>query len=297
MNFDVFLEQTRRLLENQLDHQFQTTGSPYLADAVRYSLLNSGKRIRPALVRAAALATNNIDDQESSQWLTPAMAVEMVHVYSLVHDDLPAMDNDDLRRGKPTNHKQYNEATAILAGDALLTEAFALISRDTNLSDQQVRQMVLNLSEAAGASGMVGGQMIDLQSEHQTLTITQLEELHSLKTGALIQSSLALGALCSKNPETAVLENLKHYGYAIGLAFQIVDDILDVTSNTETLGKPQGSDSDNDKSTYVKLLGLQGAKDKANEQHQKACSALSCINQSPESPLWQLADFILQRKF
>jgi geranylgeranyl pyrophosphate synthase len=291
MKLDAFLDTTRSELESALQQTFNKAASATLRQAIHYSLLDGGKRLRPALVRAAAKVAGN----DTPLWLVPAQALEMIHVYSLIHDDLPAMDNDDLRRGKPTNHKQFNEAAAILAGDALQSEAFYLIAREPGLNDAQARAMTLELSSAAGASGMVAGQMIDLESEHRTLTLAQLADLHRLKTGALIKAALQLGAQCNATLDAALSTGLNDYGDAIGLAFQITDDILDVTSSTEVLGKPQGSDLAAEKSTYVSLLGLEGARQQANEQHQRATQALQSLNLTEESVLWQLADYVIQR--
>lgn len=290
MTLDTFLAETRTQLESSLKNTFEDSGSKRLMKAIHYSLLDGGKRLRPALVRAAAQLT----DTSTTRWLIPAQALEMIHVYSLIHDDLPAMDNDDLRRGKPTSHKQFDEGTAILAGDALQAEAFRLIAEAGELDDLQARLMLAELAKAAGASGMVGGQMIDLQSEDRELSIAQLAELHRMKTGALIRSALMLGANCG-HCKNNMLNALNVYGDALGLAFQITDDILDVTSSTEVLGKPQGSDQASHKSTYVSLLGLDGAKQHAQEQHQRATDALSGINQNAHSLLWQLADYVLDR--
>lgn len=292
MTLADFLRDTQQQIEIALQQTFDDSGSVLLTEAIHYSLLDGGKRLRPALVRAAAELTQS----QTSLWLTPAQSVEMIHVYSLIHDDLPAMDNDDLRRGKATNHKRFDEATAILAGDALQTEAFACIAQQIALTDKQAREMILALTQGSGAYGMVGGQVIDLQSEHKTLSLNELAQLHALKTGALIRTSLRLGALCSTEVESKVLKSLDKFGQAIGLTFQIVDDILDVTSTTEVLGKPQGSDLAAEKSTYVSLLGLDGARNKAKEQHQIATSELLSLNQTPQSNLWQLADYILQRQ-
>ena len=291
MNLDQFLASTREQLESALNQSFEQSASKRLKQAVLYSLLDGGKRLRPALVRAAAEVAGASDQS----WLIPACALEMIHVYSLIHDDLPAMDNDELRRGKPTNHRQFDEATAILAGDALQAEAFLLLANAQQFSNRQARQMISILATAAGASGMVSGQMIDLQSEHKTLTLTELEKLHTLKTGALIKAALQLGALAQPQTDNGKLEALDQYGTAIGLAFQITDDILDITASTEVLGKPQGSDIAAEKSTYVSLLGLSGAQKKAKEQISIATEALQKIDLTPESTLWQLANYVLQR--
>jgi geranylgeranyl pyrophosphate synthase len=291
MKLDTFLSDTRHLLESNLANTFSTAESEKLKSSIHYSLLEGGKRLRPALVRAASMAVG----APEHTWLIPAQALEMIHVYSLIHDDLPAMDDDDLRRGKATNHKQFNEATAILAGDALQSEAFSLIAKADLLDDAQARQMIVELSKASGAAGMVGGQMIDLDSEDKTLNVDELANLHRLKTGALIRSALAMGAMCANQTTSAEQRLLDNYGDAIGLAFQITDDILDVTSSTEVLGKPQGSDLALQKSTYVSLLGLEGARQKALEQHALATTALTALQMDETSVLWQLADYVIQR--
>lgn len=293
MTLDAFLADTRQQLEQSLQSTFSHSASAHLTEAIHYSLLDGGKRLRPALVRAAS----ELVKAPVSLWLIPAQALEMVHVYSLIHDDLPAMDNDDLRRGRPTNHKQFDEATAILAGDALQAEAFALIADATQFTDRQARRMLSVLAKSAGAAGMVGGQMMDLDAEHQRLDISQLATLHALKTGELINAALQLGALCGADVDAKTQTALTQYAEALGLAFQITDDILDVTSSTEVLGKPQGSDIAADKSTYVSLLGLDGARQHAQEQFDRATSALGTLGLSPKDPLWQLAVYVIQRDY
>lgn len=293
MTLQHFLNDTRIELEAALQRTFQGGASDELTAAVHYSLLNGGKRLRPALVRAAS----ELVDAPSEQWLIPAQALEMIHVYSLVHDDLPAMDNDDLRRGKPTCHRAFSEATAILAGDALQSEAFSLIAEADSLTAIQVRDMIRILSKNAGAAGMVGGQMIDLASERQTLSLSELSTLHRLKTGALITASLQLGALCHPDVNSDVPARLGRYGQALGLAFQIADDILDVTATTETLGKPTGSDLQAEKSTYVKLLGVEGARSAARQQIDLAKNELTALQLDDSALLWQLADFVIEREY
>ncbi|EAR08866.1 polyprenyl synthetase family protein [Reinekea blandensis] len=291
MTLETFLTETKSSLESALTQSFQQGVSDELTSAIHYSLLNGGKRLRPSLVRAASDLVRAPD----GLWLIPAQALEMIHVYSLVHDDLPAMDDDDLRRGKPTCHRQFSEATAILAGDALQSEAFALIAGAEALSPRQIRDMVRLLAQSAGARGMVGGQMIDLASEQKTLTLNELSDLHRLKTGALISASLQLGALCHDSVDVEILARLARYGDAIGLAFQIADDILDVTGTTEKLGKPQGSDLAAEKSTYVKLLGVDGARSEALRQIDCAKNELTALKLGHDSMLWQLADYIIER--
>jgi geranylgeranyl pyrophosphate synthase len=293
MKLADFLSDTRSRFEAHIQSTFQPSPSEHLARAIHYSLLNGGKRLRPALVHAAAMACQ----QNNDDWLIPATAIEMIHVYSLVHDDLPSMDNDDLRRGKPTNHKAFDEATAILAGDALQAEAFQLLAHAENFNDSQVRKMLISLTNASGYQGMVGGQMLDILAEQQTGTLGRLEHIHRLKTGALIKSALMLGALCNKDVAPESLAQLANYGDAIGLAFQITDDVLDITSSTEVLGKPQGSDLDAGKTTYVSLLGLAGAQQHAQQQFDLANYALRIMGLNETSLLLQLADYILNREY
>lgn len=240
-----------------------------LHQACLYSLLAGGKRLRPFL----CMLTAELFQAPPQAWLAPACALELIHTYSLVHDDLPAMDNDDLRRGLPTCHIQYNVATAILVGDGLQAQAFAVLSQAPLLSDQQRLEMITSLANASGLSGMVYGQALDMAAEGQQLDLAQLEQLHQAKTGALIRASLRLGALCGQ-PSAAELELLDQYGQVIGLLYQVRDDILDVTADSETLGKTQGSDEARGKSTYVSLLGLDGARHQAQVLQQQALALL-----------------------
>lgn len=240
-----------------------------LTDAMRYSLLGGGKRVRPLLVIAAAQACSSEEDTSKKAIIWPAaVAVECIHTYSLIHDDLPAMDNDALRRGQPTCHIAFDEATAILAGDALQCLAFEVLSQNA-----ETLPMVAPLAKAAGARGMVVGQAIDLASVDKALTLSQLSHMHKHKTGALIEVSVHLGAIAAgANPLQVAA--LQRYAAAIGLAFQIQDDILDVTASTQVLGKQQGADAANNKPTYVSLLGLEEAKCKAQALLHEANSAL-----------------------
>jgi geranylgeranyl diphosphate synthase type II len=220
--------------------------------------------------------------------LPAACALEMIHTYSLIHDDLPAMDNDDLRRGRPTSHKVYGEATAILAGDALLTMAFDVAAQSGDL------HVVREIAQAAGVSGMVGGQQLDLEAEHQQVDLDTLRRIHALKTGALIRASVRTGVLLA-NAENVQLDALTRYGEHLGLAFQIADDILDVTGTKETLGKPIGSDAANEKSTYPALLGLERARARAQEAIQAALDALAGFG--PEADNFRaLARFVVDRE-
>lgn len=290
-----FLSDSQTRVDRTLDAalaQLTINSEPNLIDAMRYSLLNGGKRIRPVLVYASAAAVGGTITSATDQ---VACALECIHAYSLIHDDLPAMDDDDLRRGKPTCHIAFNEATAILAGDALQALAFQSLA-STPLLDSDTRlQLVQQLAQAAGAQGMVGGQAIDLASVNSSLTLQQLQHMHNLKTGALISASILMGATATGLANPAQLASLKAYADAIGLAFQVQDDILDVTSDTATLGKQQGADMALNKPTYVSLLGLEGAQLKAQELHQQALAALNDFDEQADL-LRQLSAYIVERE-
>jgi geranylgeranyl pyrophosphate synthase len=262
-----------------------------LMQAGSYSASNGGKRIRPVLVYTAALAVN---PQSSDARLGPAVcAIELIHTYSLIHDDLPAMDDDDLRRGKPSLHKAYDEATAILVGDGLQARAFELLADAPGLSAEQKVHMVKVLAAAAGPRGMVGGQFIDIHATNSDMTLQQLQAMHSLKTGALIRAALALGGIVAGATD-GQLAALDEYGAHIGLAFQVVDDILDVEGDTHTLGKTRGKDSEANKPTYVKLMGLDGAKTEAHRLLDEALHALANFGESADL-LRGLARYIVER--
>ena len=264
-----------------------------LYEAMRYSVMNGGKRVRPLLAYAACEALGGQAEQASGA----ACAVELIHAYSLVHDDLPAMDDDDLRRGQPTTHKKFDEACAILAGDGLQSLAFsALLDPRLNDCSSEIRlQMVTALAHAAGPAGMVGGQAIDLGSVGLKLDQAALEQMHRHKTGALIEVSVKLGALASGRAQSDQLQALQTYAQAIGLAFQVQDDILDVESDTATLGKRQGADIARDKPTYPALLGLDSAKAYALELRDQALQALRPFDAAAE-PLRELARYIVERR-
>lgn len=264
---------------------------PRLQEAMRYSLFNGGKRVRPILVYASASAVSEINSASDHA----AMAVEAIHAYSLIHDDLPAMDDDDLRRGKATCHIAFDEATAVLAGDALQAFAIDLLCETSDIDVKIQLDMVQTLSHASGANGMVGGQSIDLAAVEQTLTINQLETMHRLKTGALINASVRLGALSTGIATDSQLQALFHYANAIGLAFQVQDDILDVTSDTQTLGKQQGADAALCKPTYISLLGLDAAQKKARQLHEQALDALSSFDYRADN-LRHLSAYIINRR-
>jgi geranylgeranyl diphosphate synthase type II len=264
-----------------------------LYEAMRYSVMNGGKRVRPLLVYGACEALGG-DPADADG---AACAVELIHAYSLVHDDLPAMDDDDLRRGQPTTHKAFDEACAILAGDGLQALAFTALSSPAlgQLSDAVRLQMVQALAQSAGPAGMVGGQAIDLGSVGLKLDQAALEQMHRHKTGALIEASVVLGALASQRAQADDLKALKSYARAVGLAFQVQDDILDVESDTATLGKRQGADIARDKPTYPALLGLEAAKAYAHDLCDQALHALRVFGPDAE-PLRELARYIVERR-
>lgn len=272
----------------RLPHQKQP-----LIDAMRYGLLLGGKRARPYLVYITGQMLGCTPDELD----TPACAIECIHAYSLIHDDLPAMDDDELRRGKATCHIEFDEAIAILAGDALQTLAFTILAEGQLAEHAQVNRikMVQMLAQASGAQGMCIGQALDLQAENRLVSVLELEEIHRNKTGALMRCAIRLGALAAGEKGLAVLPQLDRYADAVGLAFQVQDDILDIVSDTETLGKPQGSDQQLNKSTYPALLGLQGAIDKAQSLLQEALQALEAIPYNTES-LEEFARYVVERK-
>jgi farnesyl diphosphate synthase len=259
--------------------------------AMRYSVLGGGKRVRAILVYLTGQALGTPLQELDG----PACAVELIHAYSLIHDDLPAMDDDDLRRGKPTCHKAFNEAIAVLAGDALHSLAFHILAHDPAMQcgPEKRLKMVEILAQSIGSRGMAGGQAIDLASEGKTLTLPELENMHIHKTGALIRASVQLGGLASTCTDEQ-FKALDHYAKCIGLAFQIRDDILDVEADTETLGKAQGADIARNKSTYPSLLGMTDAKQMARQCHTDALQALEIFDEKAE-PLRWLSAYIIER--
>ncbi len=261
-----------------------------LAASMEYSLLAGGKRLRPILLMAAAEAVGG----RGEDYLTSACAIEMIHTYSLVHDDLPAMDDDDYRRGKPTNHKVYGAGMATLAGDALLTMAFEVLLRQSGISDAVKLRVLREVSEAAGAKGMVGGQAMDLGAQGQPVNIITLRRMHMGKTGALFRAAVRTGAILAGG-DAAELVSLTRYAESFGLAFQITDDILDVTGTTEDIGKPAGSDERNQKATYVTLATLAGAEKMARDAVEAAVEALAPLGDKAAF-LRDLAEFLLSRK-
>lgn len=286
-----FLETCRVRVDAELDRCIErSAASDRLQDAMRYGALGGGKRIRPALCLAAAKAVGQAGDQA----LAPACSVELIHAYSLIHDDLPAMDDDELRRGRPTMHLAFDEATAILAGDALQTLAFGLLANNTEGSAEARLAMVQELARASGHLGMVGGQAIDLESVGKTLSLAQLETMHRHKTGALIEASVRLGALTAPSVSEAALTDLTNYARALGLAFQVQDDLLDIEGDTEVIGKPQGSDAARAKPTYPALLGVAGAREHLATLLSGALESLRAFG--PEAaPLRAMADYVVAR--
>jgi|TARA_R110001606_G_scaffold12284_1_gene52719 farnesyl diphosphate synthase len=264
-----------------------------IKQATHYSVLNGGKRLRPFLV----YATGKMLGANKQDLDVLAAAIECIHSYSLVHDDLPAMDDDDLRRGRPTCHIVYGEAHAILAGDALQTLAFDLIANHSfNVPAQQQLKMIAALAKASGIEGMVGGQALDIAATDKLVNLAELERIHKLKTGALLNCAITLGALCAADTNQQTLLQLKQFGDAIGLAFQVQDDILDIEGDTQVLGKPQGSDVAANKATYPALLGLTGAKQKAQSLLKCALDALAAID-ADTSELENLAKYIVERDY
>ena len=280
--------QTELILERVLPSASKQPES--LHQAMRYAVLDGGKRLRPLLVLAAA----GLGKSVQAACEQAAAAVECIHVYSLVHDDMPAMDNDTLRRGKPTCHVRYGEATALLTGDALQTLAFELLSQANGLpADRQLR-MIRTLAAASGSLGMAGGQAVDLDNVGKTLSQTELEAMHRLKTGALIRAAVLLGALSCPDLDDAALEKLDRYAACLGLAFQVVDDVLDCSADTATLGKTAGKDAEADKPTYVKLMGLDAARRYAEELVAEALAQLQAFDERAEH-LRSLARFVTNR--
>lgn len=294
--FRAQLEAWRERMERALARRLpdSDTVPKRLHDAMRYSVLGGGKRVRPALVFATARTLGLSEDQVEAA----ACAIELVHVYSLVHDDLPAMDNDDLRRGRPTCHKAYDEATAILVGDGLQPLAFQLLAVDTALpAAPQIRlRLIALLAEASGSLGMAGGQAIDLEVQGKRLDIAQVEDMHSRKTGALIRAAVAMAAACVPSLEPRLEAGLKRFAAAIGLAFQIQDDLLDVLGDASTLGKATGADQERSKPTYPAVLGVAASQAQVSRLHAEALDALEPFGHRAEL-LRRLSDWLLSRRY
>ena len=261
-----------------------------LHEAMRYAVLGGGKRVRPLLVHAAGELTGARPEALEAA----SAALEMIHVYSLVHDDMPCMDDDDLRRGKPTVHVQYDEATALLVGDALQSQAFGVLTDETALDTRAQASLVRELAVASGSLGMAGGQAIDLASVGLTLTRPQLETMHRMKTGALLRASVRMGALAGAAPDAKALAALDAYAAAVGLAFQVVDDILDVTTDSATLGKTAGKDAKDGKPTYVSIIGLDASRALAAQLRRDAHDALAPFGEHARR-LAELADLVVNR--
>ena len=297
MNFDLvsYLKERQVLINDSLEKYLPlkedlTRG---LLKAMRYSLFAGGKRLRPILCLAAVETVGG--DMELS--LPIACALEMIHTYSLIHDDLPAMDNDDLRRGKPTNHKVFGEATALLAGDGLLTEAFFVMSNqgiNSMVTPQRLLRIIQLVADAASCRGMAGGQIVDLESEGKEISFPVLEFIHAHKTGALITASLEAGAVAA-GADSAARDAFVAYGRHFGLAFQITDDILDVIGDSKVMGKPAGSDEEKGKSTFPALFGLDRAKEMASQHVKEALVSLECFDQKAD-PLRALVRYLLERR-
>jgi farnesyl diphosphate synthase len=289
---DDWMKSVLQTTENALaSYLHQSTQMPaILHEAMRYAVLGGGKRVRPLLVFAAG----ELFGAQSNLLMRAASAVELIHVYSLVHDDMPCMDDDLLRRGKPTVHARYGEATALLVGDALQAQAFLILAEGEGDPIRKL-DMIRLLAHAAGSLGMCGGQAIDLASIGVTLSLTELEQMHRLKTGALLHASVTLGALSGKSLEEREKSALNAYADAIGLAFQVIDDILDATADSTILGKTAGKDADDNKPTYVSILGLEQSRAMAEKLRDDAHRAL--VPFGPKAwRLRELADLIVQRK-
>lgn len=296
VDIKTYLSEKKRLVEDGLETLMLKADGPFAGhiEAMRYSLFVGGKRVRPILCLAAGEAIDNGPD--GGQSLMPiACALECIHTYSLIHDDLPAMDDDSLRRGKPTNHTLFGEAGAILAGDGLLTLAFDLLSdpRHTAIPAERRLKIIHTIARAAGPAGMVGGQALDIANENANYPFTTLQTIHRSKTGALITASVLAGAI-GAGASAEQLERLTQYGDRIGLAFQIVDDLLNATSTTELLGKAAGSDADRGKATYPAYFGIEVTKEKAKEAVAAAVAALSDFDDKAD-PLRHLAEYIFAR--
>ena len=289
-DFKAYLNQARERVESALDTSMGPERPESLREAMRYSLLAGGKRLRPILCLAACELVGG----DASKAMPTAVALEMIHTMSLIHDDLPAMDNDDLRRGRPTNHKVYGDAMAILAGDALLSRAFEMVAvRSADVPAERLVKVVGELALVSGAPGLVGGQVVDLECEGKQVDLETLEYIHLHKTAALLRACVVAGALIG-GASDAQVQAMRTYANGIGLAFQIVDDILDVTASSEVLGKTAGKDLLADKTTYPKLIGLESSRTRALELVGEAKAALQPWKDRAQ-PLLALADYVASR--
>jgi farnesyl diphosphate synthase len=294
--FGALLESWRTRIERALAARLPEASAvpTRLHEAMRYSVLGGGKRVRPALLFATARAVGLSEEEVEAA----ACAIELVHVYSLVHDDLPAMDDDDLRRGRPTCHKAYDEATAILVGDALQPLAFQLLATDAALpAAPAIRLRLIELlADASGTFGMAGGQAIDLAVQGKRLDVSQVEEMHARKTGALIRASVLMAAVCAPTLEPRLFEALAAFASPIGLAFQIQDDLLDVLGDTSTLGKATGADSERAKPTHPAVIGIEPSQQRVRLLHSQALDALLPFGPSADA-LRSMADWLLARSY
>ncbi|XP_068334463.1 geranylgeranyl pyrophosphate synthase 7, chloroplastic-like [Pyrus communis] len=291
--FDEYMSTKANMVDKALNEAVPVQYPKKIHRAMRYSLLAGGKRVRPVL----CLASCELVGGDESLAIPAACAVEMIHTMSLIHDDLPCMDNDDLRRGKPTNHKAFGEETAVLAGDALLSLAFEHIAAKTTkvVSPERVVRAITELGSAVGSLGLVAGQMVDIQSEGKEVTLRELEYIHVHKTAKLLEASVVCGAIIGGAGEGEV-ERMRKYARCIGLLFQVVDDILDVTKSSEELGKTAGKDLASDKATYPKLMGIEGAKNFAAELVAQAVQELAHFDATRAAPLYYLANYIANRQ-
>lgn len=289
-NLSAYQDRINRILNNKINELAITDET--LLNAMQYALLIGGKRMRPYLcyITGDALGAD-LTDLDAI-----AAALECIHAYSLIHDDLPAMDDDNLRRGKPTCHIEFDEATAILAGDSLQTLAFDFLANASlsSYAESQRIELIRQLCQASGYQGMCGGQAIDLSATNKAITLTELETMHRLKTGALLVACVTMAATCVENVSNETLNSLKHFAENIGLAYQVRDDIIDITSDEKTLGKPKGSDQQANKSTYPSLLGLDGANAKAQHLYQVSLQALTALPYNTQN-LSEFATFIISR--
>ncbi len=294
MKLKEYIDIRLKEINSEIDNIFEESNielENQFLEMMKYPLDAGGKRIRPILTLLAC----EFFSEDYKKAIIPAISLELIHTYSLVHDDLPSMDNDDFRRGKPTTHIKYGEANAILVGDSLLTTAFQILTK-SSINNDSLRKVLYEISYASGYQGMVMGQMLDLYFENKQLDFEMLKNIHSKKTAAMIRAAIRVGALCSEQSSIDI-ENITKYGEYIGLAFQIQDDILDVISDKDTLGKTAGKDQNVGKLTYVKQFGLEEAKNKANDAIEKAIKSLDNYqNSNAKSMLIELAKYIVERQ-
>lgn len=293
MEIESYLKERKEIVDKALDSMIPTEKiyPGIIHECMRYSIFAGGKRLRPILT----LAVGQLFDQNLSRFLPAASALEMIHCYSLIHDDLPAMDDDDYRRGKLTNHKVYGEAVAVLAGDALLTLAFEILSRDSGNEPEVTLRVIQEIAAASGTSGMIGGQVVDLESEGKSITADTLNYIHSKKTGALIRASVRVGGIIGRAEEEE-LEKLTSYGECLGLAFQIIDDILDIEGEEAKIGKKTGMDTWKEKATYPGIHGIEKAREKVRELYYESLRAVENFEARGDA-LRILANFLVNRDY